>query len=261
MIRRTWLALIALHALLLAGFAHAHEGEAPAGRLGKVSFANSCSEKTKPKFERGVAMLHSFWYSAAEKTFDEILVEDPQCAIAAWGLATILMANPLAGAGATPAAAKKAIPALENARKVRAGTQRERDYIDAVSAYYDDFANRGEKARQAARAAAYATLAERYPQDDEAQIFYALYLAGTQQQSDQTYTAYVKAAGILEPQFKKHPDHPGVAHGPPGPQPDGPQRDRDRRRSARPCSPSGLAAPGCTSPWAPAARAHGLLGR
>ena len=210
--RQAWLASISLSVLLCAGPARSHEGEAPSGRLGKVSFANSCSEKVKPKFERGVAMLHSFWYSAGEKTFEEVLAEDPQCAIAAWGLASILMNNPLAGAGASPPAAKKAIAALEQAQKVRAGTQRERDYIDAVAAYYEDFANRGERARQVARAAAYGKLAERYPGDDEAQIFHALYLAGTQAQSDQTYAAYLKAAGILEVQFKKHPDHPGVAH-------------------------------------------------
>src|SRR5213078_1042812 len=62
------------------------------------------------------------------------------------------------------------------------------------------------------RAKAYEALAAKYPADDEAQIFYALYLAGTQTASDQTYAAYLKSAGILEPQFKKHPDHPGVAH-------------------------------------------------
>ncbi len=207
-----WLVPVTLSLLLVAAAAQSHEGEAPSGRLGKVSFANSCSEKVKPKLERGVAMLHSFWYSAGEKTFDEVLAEDPQCAIAAWGLASILMSNPLAGQGASPAGAKKATAALEEARKVRAGTQRERDYIDAVSAYYEDWANRGERARQAARAEAFEKLAQRYPQDDEAQIFYALYRAGTQSQADQTYSAYLKAAAILEPQFKKYPNHPGVAH-------------------------------------------------
>jgi tetratricopeptide (TPR) repeat protein len=63
-----------------------------------------------------------------------------------------------------------------------------------------------------ARAKAYETLAAKYPADDEAQTFYALYLAATQTASDQTYAAYLKAAGILEKQFAKHPDHPGVAH-------------------------------------------------
>jgi len=93
-----------------------------------------------------------------------------------------------------------------------AKTQRERDYIEAVAAYYDDWANRPESARQLTRAKAYEALAARYPDDDEAQIFYALYLAGTQSQTDPTFAAYLKAAGILEKQFAKHPDHPGVAH-------------------------------------------------
>src|SRR5205085_1509 len=66
--------------------------------------------------------------------------------------------------------------------------------------------------RQLARASAYEALAQRYPADDEAQIFFALYTAGTQTQADQTYAAYLKAAAILEKQFVKYPDHPGVAH-------------------------------------------------
>ena len=91
----------------------------------------------------------------------------------------------------------KAVAALENAKKVRAGTQRERDYIDAVAVYYEDWATRGERARQAARADAFEKLAAQYPQDDEAQIFYALYRAGTQLQTDQTYAAYIKAASQM----------------------------------------------------------------
>jgi tetratricopeptide (TPR) repeat protein len=101
---------------------------------------------------------------------------------------------------------------IDLGRKIGAKTQRERDYIEAVAAYYADWANRSERVRQQARSKAYEELAARYPADDEAQIFNALYIAGTQLQSDQTYSAYLKAAAILEPQFTKHPDHPGVAH-------------------------------------------------
>ena len=93
-----------------------------------------------------------------------------------------------------------------------AKTQRERDYIEAVAAYYQDFSNRSERSRQESRAKAFEALAARYPDDDEAQIFSALYIAGTQSQADQTYAAYLKAAAILEKQFVKYPDHPGVAH-------------------------------------------------
>jgi tetratricopeptide (TPR) repeat protein len=191
----------------------AHEADATGtGKLGTVSFPTSCDPKVQPAFERAVAMLHSFWYSAAEKAFTDILAQDPTCTVTAWGYAAILMSNPLAGAGASPEGAKKAQAAIDNARKTPPKTERERDYVEAVAAYYDDWSNRPEKARQLARSKAFEALAAKYPADDEAQIFSALYIAGTQSQADQTYAAYLMAVAILEPMFKKYPNHPGVAH-------------------------------------------------
>ena len=199
--------------LLASSFAaRAHDGDVPGGKLGKVSFPTSCAAAVQADFERGVAMLHSFWYTLAEKTFADILAQDPGCTVTAWGTAAILMSNPLAGAGASADGAKKAQAAIDNARRTPPKTQRERDYVEAVAAYYEDWANRPERARQLARSKAFEALAAKYPDDDEAQIFSALYLAGTQSQADQTYAAYMRAVAILEPQFKKHPDHPGVAH-------------------------------------------------
>src|SRR5678816_2183151 len=157
--------------------ARAHDDEAPGGKLGKVSFATSCAAAVQPTFERAVAMLHSFWYNLAEKTFSDILARDPGCTVTAWGYAAILMSNPLAGAGASAAGAAKAQAAIDNARRNPPRTQRERDYVEAVAAYYEDWANRPEKARQAARAKAFEALAAKYPADDEAQIFSALYLS------------------------------------------------------------------------------------
>lgn len=201
-----------LVALAVPGFAQADGADAQTGPLGKVSFPTSCDPKVQPAFERAVAMLHSFWYSAGEKAFRDVLKNDPQCAIATWGIASILMSNPLAGQGASPKGAEQAQAAIDDGRRVGAKTQRERDYIEAAAAYYQDFATRPERERQVVRAKAYEALAQRYPADDEAQIFSALYIAGTQTQADQTYAAYLKAAAVLDGQFKKYPDHPGVAH-------------------------------------------------
>jgi tetratricopeptide (TPR) repeat protein len=201
-----------LFSLAVHGLAYAHDTDSQTGPLGKVTFATSCDPKVQPAFERAVAMLHSFWYSAGEKAFRDVLKDDPQCAIATWGIASILMSNPLAGQGASPKGAEQAQAAIDEGRRIGAKTEREREYIEAVAAYYKDFATRPEKERQASRAKAYEALALHYPADDEAQIFSALYLAGTQTQADQTYAAYLKAAAILEIEFKKYPDHPGVAH-------------------------------------------------
>src|SRR6266566_9579120 len=181
-------------------------------KLGKIEFTNSCSPAEQEKLLNGIAMLHSFYYSAAEKAFEEVAAEDNRCAIAAWGFASILMSNPLAGQGASAKDAPRAQATIDKGREMGTKTQRERDYLEAVAAYYEDFANRSERERQLGRAKAYEALAAKYPDDDEAQIFYALYLACTQLQSDQTYAAWLKAAGILEKEFKKYPDHPGVAH-------------------------------------------------
>jgi tetratricopeptide (TPR) repeat protein len=182
------------------------------GQLGKLKFANSCDAKVQPLLESGVAMLHSFWYSAAENTFRTVLAQDATCSVANWGIAASRMSNPLGGGGASPKGAMDAQTAIDHGRRVNPKTQRERDYIEAVAAYYQDFSARSERSRQESRARAFEALAARYPDDDEAQIFSALYIAGTQSQADQSFAAYLKAAAILEKMFVKYPDHPGVAH-------------------------------------------------
>ena len=201
--------------LAASGAALGHDDDAPGklvGKLGTVKFPTSCDPAVQADFERAVAMLHSFVYNVAEKAFAEVFEKDPTCAIATWGYASILMSNPLAGIGPTADNAKKAQAMLAKGRAAGAKTERERDYIEAVGAYYDGWETRPEKERQILRSKAYQTVAAKYPDDDEAQIFNALYLASTQSQADQTYSAYLHAAAVLEKEWKKYPDHPGVAH-------------------------------------------------
>jgi tetratricopeptide (TPR) repeat protein len=203
--------LLALACLFSVGAAaHDDERSATEQKLGKVNFPNSCSPAVKAKVARGVAMLHSFWWPAGERTFQEIATADPGCGIAAWGFASVMMYNPFVGA--TPESSARGQAAVERGRKMGAKTERERDYLEAVAAYYEDYAKRTERERAVARAKAYEALAAKYPKDDEAQIFSALYLIAIQQQSDQSYSNSLKAAAILEKQFAKYPNHPGIAH-------------------------------------------------
>jgi tetratricopeptide (TPR) repeat protein len=180
-------------------------------QLGKVSFPTSCDRKIQPQFDRAVAMLHSFWFRQGEKAFREILERDPSCAIATWGIATIFIGNTFAGS-ATAEDAQKAKEAIQRGRLIGARTERERYYIEAIAEYFDRFNNRAHGARMKSLADAFEAVAKRFSTDDEAQIFYALYLTATQSPTDKTFAAALKAAQILEPQFKKHPDHPGIAH-------------------------------------------------
>ncbi len=183
----------------------------PPEQLGRVSFANSCAPAAQASFERAVALLHSFWWREGEKAFREVLERDPNCAIATWGIATILIGNTFA-TGPTPAQAQQAKEAIERGRAIGAKTERERFFIEAVAEYYDRFSDRSHAQRIKSLSDAFENVARRFPEDDEAQIFSAIYLTATQQPSEQTFASALKAAAILETQFKKHPDHPGVAH-------------------------------------------------
>jgi len=183
----------------------------PPEQLGRVSFANSCAPAAQATFERAVALLHSFWLREGEKTFRDVLERDPNCAIATWGIATILIGNPFA-AGPPPARSQQAMEAIERGRAIGAKTEREGLFIEAVAQYYERFADRAHGARMKSLSDAFENVARRFPEDDEAQIFSAIYLTVTQDPTEQTFASALRAAAILEVQFKKHPDHPGVAH-------------------------------------------------
>src|SRR5215469_12390095 len=116
-----------------AGDAVAQEDQ----KLGKVSFPTSCDASVQTEFDRGVAMLHSYWFIYARQMFEGILQKDPTCAIAYWGVAMDYLGNTLAVAP-TQAEAQAAWEALEKARAAGAKTQRERDWIEGLSAYFRD---------------------------------------------------------------------------------------------------------------------------
>jgi Tfp pilus assembly protein PilF len=202
---------VVISALFLSALAAGAAVAEPEEKLGTVSFANSCAASVQPQLQRAVALLHSFWWEQADAAFRDVVERDPSCAIATWGIATVAVGNPF-GTGATPAAAQKAQAAVAQGRDIGAKTERERGYIEAIAAYYDRFAERAPGERLRAVADAFATLAQKYPDDDETQIFYALYLTATQSPTDKTLARAMSAAVILNQQFAKHPDHPGVAH-------------------------------------------------
>ena len=139
--------------ILLAGITAALNGSAfgqQDEKLGKLNFPTSCDPKVQAEFERGVAMIHSYWFLIARRTFEGVLRQDPNCAMAHWGIALDLLGNSLATVPPR-ADAEAAWAALEKAREVGAQTQRERDWIEALSAYYRDH----DKTQSIARLAAY----------------------------------------------------------------------------------------------------------
>ena len=206
--------LLATLALVPAGaFAehqHDHAQVAPES-FGHVHFPTSCNAQVQPVFERGVALLHSFAYVKAAKVFEDVFAKDTGCGIAQWGIAMsyfhVIWGPPTEDEfAAGRAAAQKAAAA-------GAKTARERDYIAAIGAYYQD-----EKAPHPARVVAFekasAGVAERSPDDHEASIFHALAILGVAYNSppEKTYARQKDAAKILNRMLELEPEHPGIAH-------------------------------------------------
>jgi hypothetical protein len=142
--------------------------------------------------------------------FEDVLKADPECGIAYWGIALSLLSNPHGPAPAKNLAEGAA--AIAKGKSVGAKTQRERDYLDALGAMYADYEKVDHRTRMQAYAKAMEQLAQRYPNDDEAQIYYALALNTSASPADKTYANQLKGAAILEPIAIRQPQHPGVAH-------------------------------------------------
>jgi tetratricopeptide (TPR) repeat protein len=179
-------------------------------KLGNVHFETSCTQDAQKLFDLGMLYQHSFWYRASQKSFEDTLKADPDCGIAYWGIALSLLYNPHV---APPAKnLKEGAAAIEKGKAVGAKTQRERDYIDALGAMYTDYDRLDHRTRVQAYLKEMEKLAQRYPDDDEAQIHYALALNVSAPAADKTYANQLKGAAILERIWAREPDHPGVAH-------------------------------------------------
>ncbi len=204
----------ALLAALLPGSIAAQGHPHPTGGgLGTVHFATSCSPAVASRFDRAVALLHSFEFGAAIRDFQGVLAADSTCAMAYWGIALARWTNPMSLANrAPPLLAAGRSEADAAARLATGATERERGYIAAVARLYADYEHADQPTRVAAYERAMAALAANQPQDGEARIFHAISLVAAAPPTDKTYAGQRRAGAILESLRTAQPDHPGLAH-------------------------------------------------
>lgn len=188
---------------------HHHEDMTPE-QLGTVHFPTSCVIEVQAQFERGVALLHSFWYEEAEKQFNQIVQEDPRCAMAHWGVAMSLWHqlwnNP------DRKTIKAGLAEVRKAEAIHSTDDRERGYISAIDAFYSGSKHRDYHTRAVAYAKVMETNYQRHPEDREGAAFYALALLASAPDPDPTFANQKKAGAILEALFAEEPNHPGIAH-------------------------------------------------
>jgi tetratricopeptide (TPR) repeat protein len=200
-------ALFAFPALADEGM---HHEDLTTAQVGTVNFPTSCAAAVQKPFERGVALLHSFWYEEAQKEFEQIEKDDPKCAMAHWGVAMSLwhqLWNHPEGD-----VARKGLEQVKSGEALHPKTDRERDYLGAMDAFYSRAGKSDYQTSATAYSEAMGKLHAKYPEDHEATIFYALSLLASEPDGDTTFANRKKAAGLLEPLFAEQPNHPGVAH-------------------------------------------------
>ena len=192
---------------------------------GTVDFPVTCKPAVHAEFVRGVALLHSFFYEEARRIFTAVAEQDPQCAMAQWGIAMTWW-HPI-WTPPTPDEMRAGKAAADKALAMKAGTDRERRFITAIAAYYNTQESLdvgpvgqschgpvGPRDRVVAYEKVMRELQTAYPDDFETQTFYALALlaVGYATPTDATLANQLKAADILEKLWKLAPNHPGVAH-------------------------------------------------
>jgi hypothetical protein len=222
--RRSWLPQLGVTLLFSASLApHALSQHAPsadhgghvhtaAKRLGTVEFKVECNAAAQAEFNRAMALYHSFFWPAAAAAFDDVLRADASCGMAHWGRAMVILDNPFAWPANLASKLKSGSEALDAARAAGLKSQREKDYVEAASAFVRDHDKVDHRTRLQAYDQAMAQLAARYPDDKEATILSALVTSANFDPTDKAYANQLKATRILEPLAKSDPDHPGVAH-------------------------------------------------
>ncbi len=208
------MALILVFVLLAAPlFGQHHEGGSAKTSgpvdLGKIDFPNSGPSEAQKSFIEGVLLLHSFEYARARRAFQEASRIAPDFALAYWGEAMTYDHRIWGEQDRSSAlAALNRLAPTPAERRAKAKTEREKLYFDAVEKLYEE----GDKASVAAAYSnAMAEVTKRFPDDLEAQAFYALSVLGLTGTVRNTEN-YMKAAAAAEAIYQKNPNHPGALH-------------------------------------------------
>ena len=183
----------------------------PDKQFGSVEFETSCSEKVKKDFNLAVALLHSFEYEEAEKVFAKIIDEEPECAMAYWGV-DMCNYHQVWPSPPTPAELEKGNKAISIAQSLTQKSKRETDYINAIALFYKDWNTIDHRTRSMNFAKAMEKIYKEYPNDKEAAIFYALSLDGAADPADKSLSNQRKAGAILSALYPNEPNHPGIVH-------------------------------------------------
>jgi len=177
--------------------------------IGDVTFPISCAPETQEPFNHAVALLHHMTYSGARAEFSAIAANHPQCAMAYWGIAMTLF-QPLWPTRPGADELGRGRELLSRARRMDAGSERERLYLDAASAFFESTdAAYWDRIREWAERSR--IVYETYPDDLEAAAFFALSHLSVAPATGGLRNNE-EAAAVLDSILRRSPTHPGAIH-------------------------------------------------
>lgn len=181
------------------------------GQFGSVNFGLTCSPRVQADFNLATALLHSFEYTESEKAYAKVIDADPTCVMAYWGAAMSLY-HPL-WAPPDHHELEKGAKVIALGRSIVGGADsKESRYLEAIATIFDDWDKLNHLTRVLKFEAASKKVADRYPDDHEAAVFYALAIRAAADPTDKTFARQKKAAEILNGVLEKEPNHPGITH-------------------------------------------------
>jgi len=205
--------LLAVCALALAISAQGKQNQYPSSGseegFGRVHMDISCAPTVAAQFDRALALLHNFWYARALERFNQVLKQDPECAMAYWGAAMTYNHPFWDPPSQDDEAAGWAL--VEKGLSASEASAREKLYLAAVAALYKDAGTESKTARDQNYRDAMAAIYAKYP-DDETALFYGLSILGAIPEGSHGFEQQEKAAKLFEAVYSRHPDHPGALH-------------------------------------------------
>lgn len=178
-------------------------------QFGDVSFSLACDYTVRETFDLAISLLHSFEYVEAEKAFVQVLDADPDCAMAYWGVAMSIYHSLWIQ---TDTKYLEKGSKLLNIAETLPKSEKAKDYLEAITIFYKDWQTIDKKSRVLLYESKMEALYEKYNEDIEAAVFYALALRTSANPKDKTYDNQKKSGKILEDLFIDQPNHPGIAH-------------------------------------------------
>jgi tetratricopeptide (TPR) repeat protein len=179
--------------------------------VGRVNFTISCKPASQAAFNRALALTHHMMYVQAEKLFTSISKDDPNCAMAYWGIA-LTQIHPLWSDKPNDTVMKKGAAAIKKAESLKHDTPEEKAFINALAAFYNNWQSTPYEQRIKNWKAAQKKVFQQYPSNPEAVAFYSLLHLATAPKDDKSFKHQRKAGKLLERLHAKFPRHPGGFH-------------------------------------------------